>query len=90
MSHWRLIVEASGRLIAWLGSMAGVARAGQKTRNPNSNPKYPKLKFYSVISGSNLQNPNLFRVIRGITIGYPKYPNYPNFHVSCTNGMLNY
>jgi hypothetical protein len=37
-------------------------RAGQKTRIPN--PKYPKPEFCSGISGSNLQNPNLFRVIR--------------------------
>jgi hypothetical protein len=39
------------------------------TRNPNPeypnpNPKYPKPEFCSGISGSNLQNPNLFRVIR--------------------------
>jgi hypothetical protein len=39
------------------------------TRNPNSkypnpNPKYPKPEFCSGISGSNLQNPNLVRVIR--------------------------
>jgi hypothetical protein len=39
------------------------------TRNPNPeypnpNPKYPKPEFCSGISGSNLQNPKLFRVIR--------------------------
>jgi hypothetical protein len=37
------------------------------TRNPNTeypNPKYPKPEFCSGISGSNLQNPKLFRVIR--------------------------
>jgi hypothetical protein len=34
------------------------------TRYPNLNPKYPKPEFCSGISGSNLQNPNLFRVIR--------------------------
>jgi hypothetical protein len=39
------------------------------TRNPNPeypnpNPEYPKLEFCSGISGSNLQNPKLFRVIR--------------------------
>jgi hypothetical protein len=46
-------------------------RVGQKTatRNPNSeyqkpNPKYPKPEFCSEILGSNLQNQNLFRVIR--------------------------
>jgi hypothetical protein len=31
---------------------------------PNPNPKYPKPEFCSGILGSNLQNPNLFRVIR--------------------------
>jgi hypothetical protein len=31
---------------------------------PNPNPKYPKPEFCSGISGSNMQNPNLFRVIR--------------------------
>jgi hypothetical protein len=48
-----------------------VHRAGQKTcnpnpeyPNPNPNPKYPKPEFCSGISCSNLQNPNLFRVIR--------------------------
>jgi hypothetical protein len=42
------------------------------TRNPNPeypNPKYPKLKFCSRISGSNLQNPNLFRVIQVSQLG---------------------
>jgi hypothetical protein len=37
------------------------------TLNPNPkypNPKYPKPEFYSGISGSNLENPKLFRVIR--------------------------
>jgi hypothetical protein len=39
------------------------------TRNPNPeypnpNPKYPKPEFCLGISGSNLQNPNLVRVIR--------------------------
>jgi hypothetical protein len=32
--------------------------------NPNPNPKYPKPEFCSGLSGSNLQNPNLVRVIR--------------------------
>jgi hypothetical protein len=49
-------------------------RAGQKTRNPNSeypnsNSKYTKPEFCSKISGSNLQNRNLFRVIRVSQLG---------------------
>jgi hypothetical protein len=51
--------------LVWLFSLG----LGKKpvTRNPNPeypNPKYPKLEFCLGISGSNLQNPNLFRVIR--------------------------
>jgi hypothetical protein len=51
------------------------------TRNPNpeysnSNPKYPKPEFGSRISGSKLQNPNLFWVIR-----VPKIPELPE--LSC-------
>jgi hypothetical protein len=47
----------------------GPRSAGQKIRNPkpeypNPNPKYPKPEFRLEILGSNLQNPNLFRVIR--------------------------
>jgi hypothetical protein len=37
-------------------------KVGYYTRNPK--PKYPKPEFCLGISGSNLQNPNLFRVIR--------------------------
>jgi hypothetical protein len=37
---------------------------GKKSVTRNSNPEYPKPEFCSGISGSNLQNPNLVRVIR--------------------------
>jgi hypothetical protein len=46
-------------------SRCTAVRAGQKSRNPKyPNPKYPKPEFCSGISSSDVQNPNLFRVIR--------------------------
>jgi hypothetical protein len=59
-----------GQEVGWHHQCLGLG-LGKKpvTRNPNPeypnpNPKYPKPKFCSGISGSNLQNPKLFRVIR--------------------------
>jgi hypothetical protein len=74
--HEDISIDVLGsRIVIWSvnllchSSVLTKARAGQKTSNPDSeypnpNPKYPKPEFCSGISGSNLQNPNLFRVIR--------------------------
>jgi hypothetical protein len=57
--------------LMWMQQYDVVLGLGKKpvTRNPNPeypnpNPKYPKPEFCSGISGSNVQNPNLVRVIR--------------------------
>jgi hypothetical protein len=57
--------------LQWLRHLPRHLGLGKKpvTRNPNPeypnpNPKYPKPEFCSGLSGSNLQNPKLFRVIR--------------------------
>jgi hypothetical protein len=54
--------------VNWPNTQVGLGKKSV-TRNPNPeypnpNPKYPKPEFCSGISGSNLQNPKLFRVIR--------------------------
>jgi hypothetical protein len=59
--------QSSGDSFPYLRRPGVISRAGQKPRNPNPeypnpNPKYLKPEFCSGISGSNLQNPNLFRV----------------------------
>jgi hypothetical protein len=66
MTEYLPIVLGQGAL-QWLRHLG----LGKKlvTRNPNPeysnpNPKYPKPEFCLKISGSNLQNPNLFRVIQ--------------------------
>jgi hypothetical protein len=56
-----VMAAAGGRKLG-LGKKPVTRNPNPKYPNPNS--KYPKPEFCSGISGSNLQNPKLFRVIR--------------------------